>query len=145
RLAERLHRGLCAQVPQKAKNQPARDLQPIAAILEGAMDARDPRLEPHPPIGMGLRVEENLGMPHALAGGAFEIGPGELVEILLLEQYPAAGVIDVEEGLQVTEDIGASEFLDRGIRQADPVAPGEPEHQLGLERALAMEMKLRFG
>ena len=57
-----------------------------------------------------------------------------------------ARVVDVEERLQVGEHVGARcTASDVGVRQRDAVAPGELEHQLGLERALDVEVQLGLG
>src|ERR1700730_13127937 len=109
------------------------------------MDAGNDGLERDPPIGMGLGIEEDLRVFYALAGGPFQVCPGQVVEILLLEQYPAAGVIDVEERLQVAEYVGAPDLLNRGIGQANAVSAGQREHQLGFEGALDVKMQLGLG
>ena len=57
---------------------------------------------------MGLRVEENLGVANALGGGPRQISPRQVIEVPLLQQHLATGVIDVEERLKIAEDIGSS-------------------------------------
>src|ERR1700726_3390375 len=109
------------------------------------MDAGNDRLERDPPVGMGLGIEEDLRVLYALAGGPCHVCPGQVVEILFLEQYPAAGVIDVEERLQVAEYVGTADLLNRGIGQANAVSTGQREHQLGFERALDVKMQLGLG
>src|SRR5438552_5683791 len=109
RLLERLHRGLGAQVPEEAGDQSARDLQPVAAVLQCPMDAADHGLEGNAPVGVGLRIEEYLGMADTLAGRAAQVGGGQLVKVLLLQQHLAARVIEVEERLKIAEDIGSSQ------------------------------------
>src|SRR6202011_1282702 len=105
RLGEGVHRRLRAQVSQEAQDEPAGDLELVASILQGAMDTGDYGLERHTAIGVCLRIEEDLRVASALPGGPRQIGPGEGVEVLFLEQNAAAGVIDVEERLQIAEDV----------------------------------------
>src|SRR2546430_2721482 len=84
-------------------------------------------------------------MTHALAGGAAQVGEGQVVEVLLSNQDPAASVIDVEERLQIAEDVGSADLVDGSVGKADPVPARQLEHQLWFERALDMEVQLRFG
>ena len=93
---------------------------------------------------MRLRVEEDLGVAHALAGRPREVGQREVVEVSLGEEYGAVGVIDVEEGLQVFEDVGATEFGHVGVGQRHAVPGRQLEDQLGLERALNVHVQLRL-
>src|SRR2546428_13842578 len=91
---------------------------------------------------MGLGIEEDLGVAHALAAGPGQVGPGQVIEVLFLAQYAAARVIDVEEGLQVAKNVGPANLLDGGIRQVNVVASSKLEHQIGLDGALDVQMKL---
>ena len=104
------------------------------------MDAVDHGLKRHTAIGVCLRIEEDLRMAHALAGRPVEIRPGQVVEVLFLEQYPAARIVDVEEGLQVAEDVGAANVVHRGIGHGDTVAARQREHEVRLERAFDVKM-----
>ena len=61
---------------------------------------------------------------------------------LLADQHARAGVVDVEEALQVGELVRRAQRLDRRPGERDPVAPREPEHELGLERALDVQVQL---
>ena len=106
------------------------------------MDAGDHRLERDAAIRVRLGIEEDLGVAHALASGPNQIGPGQVIEVLFLEKYAAARVIDVEEGLQVAENISVAHVLDRGIGQRNSVSACQLEHQLRLECALDVEMEL---
>src|SRR5438128_3799084 len=107
------------------------------------MDAGDHRLERYASIGVGLRIEEDLRVAHALGGGPRQVGPGQIVEILFRQKHAAASVVDVEERLEIAEDVGAADLLDGGIGQLDTVAPRQLEHQLGLE--CAFDVQVQFG
>ena len=61
------------------------------------MDAADHGFEGHAAVGVGLRIEEDLRVADALAGRPREIGPGQVVEVLFLDQNLASRVVDVEE------------------------------------------------
>ena len=142
RVSQGLHRRIRAEVAEKAQDQPAADAKPIASVVERPVDASDHRLERNPAIRMRLGIEEDLGVAHALASGPNQIGPGQVIEVLFLEKYAAARVIDVEEGLQVAENISVAHVLDRGIGQRNSVSACQLEHQLRLECALDVEMEL---
>src|SRR5215213_9323626 len=64
---------------------------------------------------MGLRVEEDLGVAHALGGGLSEVGPGQVVEVTLVEQYLGALVVEVQERLQVGEVVGLANLPHRAV------------------------------
>jgi hypothetical protein len=95
--------------------------------------------------GVALRVEEHLDVADVVGVGAREIGPGEVVEILLGDQHRHALIVDVEEILQVAEPISLPHRVDRRIRQADAVAARQRKHQLRLQAALDVNVQLAFG
>jgi hypothetical protein len=99
-------------VAQEAHDQAGAD----RGVLAGAPDAVDDGLEGDAARGMGLRVEEDLGMAHIVGGGARQVGGGHVVEILLGQQHAGAGVINIEEGLQIGESVRLAQRFDRGIR-----------------------------
>src|SRR5438445_12340222 len=106
-------------MPQKTEDEPTRDVEASATVLKRAMDARDHGLEGHAPIGVGLWIEEDLGVAHALGGGPHQVRPGQVVEILFLQEHSAARVIDVEERLQIAEHVRPSNVLERSVRQTN--------------------------
>ncbi len=93
---------------------------------------------------MRLRVEEDLGVHDALLARATEIHVGQLGEIVFGAEHVHPGVVEVEERLQVGELVGAPQRLDRRVGQRHAVALGEREDQLRLERALDVQVELRF-
>src|SRR5437879_5762454 len=129
---------------KETEDEPARDVQPGAAVFERTMDAGDDCFEGNAPVGVGLWIEEDLGVTHALRGGPLQVPPGQVVEILLFQEHSAARVIDVEERLEIAEHVGTSNVFNRRVRQADAISPRQLEHQLGLERPLDMQMQLRL-
>ena len=104
------------------------------ALFQGAAQARDHRPEVYAPARVGLRVEEDLGVAHALRGGLLEVRPGQLVEVPLVEQYPCALVVEVQEGLKVREVVGLANLPYGGVPERYPVASGHLEHHLRLQR-----------
>src|SRR5205823_666346 len=70
RSCQRLHRRIRAQVAEKAQDQPAADVEPVTSILERPVDASDHGFEGNATVRVRLRIEEDLGMAHALVGGA---------------------------------------------------------------------------
>ena len=106
-----------------------------------APDAVQRDLERHTALCMPLRIEKYFGMNDTIGDGAFHIGRGEIVKILLVEQHAHSGVVQIEKRLQVGKVIRGLQVIDGGIRQIDPVAPGDFEHQLGLETAFDMQVQ----
>ena len=89
--------------------------------------------ERHAAVGVGLGIEEDLGVPDVVGGDALEIGEGQVLEVLAGQQHVRPGVVDVEEVLQVGEVIGRPNRLDAVERDGHPVPLGQLEHQLGLK------------
>ncbi len=94
---------------------------------------------------MGLRVEEQLGVDDAVRARAGEVGHCQRCKIAAVAEHRAAGVVEVEERLQVGKLVRGADFVDRGIGQGDRVLLREREHQLGLERALDVQVQLDLG
>ena len=94
---------------------------------------------------MRLRVEEQLGVHDLVGRGAPEVGHRHVEEVLFLQQHAGAGVVDVEEALQVGERVGRAQRLDARVGQRDAVALGQREDQLGLERAFDVDVQLGLG
>ena len=94
---------------------------------------------------MLLRIEEHLGIEHVLRCRLGEIGIDQIVEVLRLVQHEAALVEDRQEAWQVMVDITALHRRDIGIGQPDPVALGQGEFHLRLERSFEMNVKLGLG
>ncbi len=63
---ERRHRLLGIAIAQKAQDQPRADTQPAAPVLERMPDAVEYCLESNAAAGVGLRVEEDLGLDDIL-------------------------------------------------------------------------------
>ncbi len=92
-----------------------------------------------------MRVEEQLGVHHAVGGGALEVGHRQVEEVLLAQQRGGTGVVQVEEALQVAEGVGGAGFLDAGPGQGDAVARGQGEHQLRFQGALDVQVQFGLG
>jgi len=132
-LLQRLEGRLLAQVAQEAQDQRGADAQVCLRIDAGAVQPVDHRFHRHAAFGMGLRVEEQLGVQHVVGRGAHQVGARHVVKILLVQQYAGARVVDIEEALQVGEGIGAAQRLHVGIGQREAVALRQREDQLGLQ------------
>ena len=96
-------------------------------------------------MGVGLGVEEDLGVDAAVRRQPLEIGHRQVVEIRPRLQHRGPGIIDVEEVLQAAEVIGRAHGLHRGEGNGHPVASGEREHQLRLQRPLDVQVQLGLG
>jgi len=102
-------------------------------------------LEGKPPVGVSLRVEEQLDVAGAVGRHAAKVSERQVAEVLLGLQHASPLVVDVQEVLQVGEGVGGPERRDRGEGKGDPVAPGELEHLLWLEASLDVQMQFRLG
>jgi hypothetical protein len=65
------------------------------------------------------------------AAALLEVGPGHVEEVLLLQQHAGAGVVDVQEALQVCEGVGRAQRLHAGVGQRHAVAPGQVKMSSG--------------
>src|SRR5262245_24118029 len=66
------------------------------------------------------------------------------MKVFLVTQHIGAGVVQVEEGLQVAGRVGAPQRVDRGVLQVDAMPAREGEDHLRLEGALDVEVELRL-
>ncbi|MNM58562.1 hypothetical protein D3C81_697950 [compost metagenome] len=124
---------LFAEVAQETQDQPAADAQLFTTMPKRQADAIEHYLERDATIGVGLRVEERLGVNDVLRLAALQVGPGQVIEVLFGAQHVCAPVIEIEELLQVVEGIGAAQGLYIVPGQSDLVALGQGEQQLGLQ------------
>jgi hypothetical protein len=145
RLLQRLERLFFAQMAQEAEDERGAHAELRLCIDARAVQAVDHRLHRHAARGVRLRVEEHLGVHHVVGRGALQVSPGHVVEVLLFQQHARAGVVDVQEALQVGEGVGAAQFFDAGIRNGHAVALREREDQLGFERAFDVHVQLGLG
>jgi hypothetical protein len=142
---KRGHRLVFAQMAQEAQDQSC--VQPPLGMgaAAGMRQAEDDVVHRHTARGVGLRVEEDLGAAHVLAGGLLQIGEAEVEEILLGQQHRCAGVVDVEKALQIGERIRRAQRLDARVGQLHAVALRQREDHLGFERALDVDVQLGLG
>ncbi|CAM5677551.1 hypothetical protein SFUMM280S_08902 [Streptomyces fumanus] len=105
----------------------------------------DDRLHADAPGEVGLRVEEDLRVPHALRGGAGEVGVGEVLEVPFGAQNGRQRVVQVQEGLEVGEAVRLAQGVRVGVREGDTVAGGQLESQLRLQGAFDVQVQFRYG
>lgn len=117
----------------------------LLAAGQRAVQPLDDRPHADAPGDVGLRVEEDLRVPHTLRGGPCEVGVGEVGEVLLGPQDGHELVVQVQERLEVVEEIRLAQLLGVGVRERDAVARGELEGQLGFEGAFDVEVQFCFG
>ena len=145
RLLERGEGGRLVEMAEEAEDQLRRDAVPRLGVGHAGQQPVHHHVEGYAAIGMGLRVEEDLGMDDVVSRDAVEIGGREILEILLGPQDVRALIIDIEKVLQVRETVGRAHRLDAVERDRHPVALGQREHQLGLEAALDMHVQFGLG
>ena len=115
------------------------------AFLQGAGDALDHRAHRNAARGVGLRIEEDFAVHHAVGASAIEVGLRQGMEVGFVAQHVRARVVEIEEGLQVLEVIGAAQGFDRIETERHAVLLRECERHLGLQRAFKVEMQFRLG
>ena len=130
---------------QETHDQAGADAERLFGIVDRAMQAVDHGGEGDAARGVALRIEEHFDMHEIVGARPLQIGPGQIVEILLRDQHRHALIIDVEEILQVRELIGPAQRLDRRIGQRNAVAARQREHQFRLEAALDVNVQFAFG
>jgi len=133
------------KVAQEAQDQLRRDRELLLGLCERPLDPVDDGAHRDSARGMGLRIEEDLGVTHALRVGASQVRHRQVEEVGLLHQHRTRLVVDVQERLEVGKHIGTLDRLHIRVRQSDVVAAGEREHELWFERAFDVEVQLRFG
>ena len=94
--------------------------------------------------GMGLGVEEYFGVYYLVRMGTGQVGMRHVVEVLLGAQHHGAGVVDVQETLQVVEHIGPAQRLHVRIGKRHAITLAQRKNQLGFERAFDMHMQFGF-
>jgi len=141
---ERRERVLLGEMAQKAQDQLRADIVAPLGVVHRVAQAADHDLHRDTARGVSLRIEEQLGVDHAIGVRAREVRHRERVEVAAIAQHVAAGVVEIEERLQVVEVVRGAHRVDRGVRQRDAVLAGEAEHHLWLERALDVEVQLHL-
>ena len=129
---------------KKAQNQPGGDPKPVLALPECRRDPVQNQIVSDPPLGMALRIEEDLGMAHGIGMSPLEVGQCQVEEILPGPQHIVTPIVDGEKRLQVREFIGPSDFLDSAPRQLNTVLFGQGSHHLGFKRSLDMQVQFSF-
>ena len=130
---------------QEAEEQPVRDAMAAPGLLEAAAQPREHGGEGDAARGVALRIEEDLGVHHALRVRLVEIGLRQVPKIPGVAQHGGAGVVHVEELLQVREPVCAAQVLDARVGEHDAVLRGEPEGELRLEGALDVDVEFGLG
>ena len=74
-----------------------------------------------PRARVGLRIEEQLGVDDVVGVRAREVRHRERVEVAAIAQHVAAGVVEVEERLQVVKRVRRAHRLDGRVRELDAV------------------------
>ena len=94
---------------------------------------------------VSLGIEEDLRVHHAVGVRTAQIGDRQIIKIPLPKQHAHALIVDVQEGLQILEIIGSTNFFDRIERDAATVALGDLEHEIGFETTFDVNVQLRLG
>lgn len=135
---------LLAQMAQEAHDEPPADAKLPLSALQRPLDAAQHNGEGHAASGVGLGVEEDLHVHHLVGGAAFQIGPGEVEEILLGDEHAGPGSRDRGR----IADSRTHRRRARWPRRAGAGprrCAGRGKHQFRLERAFDMEVQLQLG
>ena len=127
---------------QEAEDQLRRDAVARERIRHRVAEAADHDVEGDAARGVGLRIEEQLRVDDVVGVRAREVRHREGVEVAAVAQDGAAGVVEVEERLEVAEGVRGADRLHRRVGQGEAMLRREGEHQLGLERALDVQVEL---
>ncbi|EET44348.1 hypothetical protein NEISICOT_01819 [Neisseria sicca ATCC 29256] len=144
RLGKRFKRGFFAQMSQETHNQSAGNAPFFLRFQTCTGNAVDDGFKRYAARGMGLRVEEDFGVDDVVLAAAGEIGGGQVVKILLVEQDRRRSVVNIEEGLEVVKIVSAAHGVYIRIGNGNAVASGDGEHQFRLERAFDMDVQFGF-
>ena len=90
------------QMPQEAHDQPGGDAEVPPALVERIGQPGQHRIERDAAFGMALRIEEDLGMGYILRCDLFQIGEGEIEEILAASAEPTCRYNRGRENPEVT-------------------------------------------
>src|SRR5581483_11298012 len=131
-----------AQVAQEAQDQVGGDAVVPGAVGQGGGQPGEHLLELDPVSQVGLRVEEDLGPAYAGRRGPGQVRPGQVVEVLLELEHAQVGVVQAEEGRQAVEAVRGPQLVHVKDRHPGAVPRGQADQQLGLERALDMDVQL---
>ncbi len=138
-------RVLGREMPQEAHDEGRGDAQPLAGVGHGPVEPLHEGGEGDPPLGVRLRIEEDLCAPHVLTVHAEQVRPHEVVEVLLGPEHVGSLVVDVQERLQVGELVGGPDVPHVREVEGHAVPLRQLEHHLRLERALDVEVQLGLG
>jgi hypothetical protein len=144
-LLEGLRRGIGGHVAQEAHDELDAQAESGLRVQPGAVQPADHGLERYPAAGVGLGIEEDLGVDHVLGAGPAEVRHGQVVEVLLGQQYRHALVVGGQERGQVGEGIAGPHAGGGDVGQADPVARRQLEFELRLQGALEVQVQFRLG
>ena len=135
---------LFAEMAQEAHDDMRRDAQLCLAIFQGLKNAVGDRCERDATLGMGLGIEEDFDMANIVSGGPLQVGPCQVVKVLLVQQHRHALIIDVQEFLQVREGICCLGVIERFEGRLYSVALSNLHHQFRLEAALDVQVQFGF-
>jgi hypothetical protein len=133
------------EMTQKTQDQLAADAEFGTPLFERTLQAVDDGVEGDAALGVCLRVEKDLRVQHVILLATQQVSPAQVEKILLLDEDIGALVVDIEEGLQVAELVGGSDFVGRSEGYFDAIAPRQLEHQLRLEAALDVQVQFDLG
>ncbi|GAA4854623.1 hypothetical protein GCM10023201_55750 [Actinomycetospora corticicola] len=140
---EHRHRLLDRPVAQEARDEPRRHSG--RGRGEGARDPLQHRLDRDATGEVGLRVDEQLDVAHPGRRGPRQVRLRHRREVRRLPEHRHVRVVEVEEVLEVVEGVAGAQVLEVAVGQGHPVPLGQLHDQLGLERALDVDVQLDGG
>ena len=141
------------EVAEEAQDQLDAEAEFVAGAIAGGGVAGEDGGEGDAAGGVGLRVEEDFGVDDTLGVGGGEVGPGEVGEVLRVEEDGEGGVVVGEEVVQGGEvSVASEEGGGRGESgvggrggERDGIAGREGEEEARREGAFEVNVVLAFG
>ena len=125
---------------QKAEDQSTADAKLLLPTRQGRVDTVDDGRKRDAPGSMGLGVKEDLGMHHIILLATHEVGPGQIVKILLGAKHGCTLIVEIKKRLQVIKLIGFFYRLDIGIGKGNAITGSQMKHHLRFKCALNVHM-----
>ena len=93
---------------------------------------------------MGLRVKKHFYMGQAIRMHTFNICPGKIEEIFLLQKNRHSKKIQIEKILKAIKLVCFAHILNCLIRQTNPVSFGQVQHHFRFKSPLYVQMQFCF-
>nr|WP_020651045.1 hypothetical protein [Solimonas variicoloris] len=144
-VAQHLQRVLGRAVAQEAHDVAHRKAERLRRFEPRLREAAEDRRQRHAAFQVQLRVEEHLGVDHALRLRPGVEGHRQIAEVARRADRADQLLVDADEARQIARVAQAlAHRLGVGVRRGEAVARRHRQIQLGLHRAFEMHVQLGF-